>query len=277
MKSPFPGMDPFIEACDLWTDFHDNLIGDLARALSERVPRHYVVRLSARSYVAIDEDRGFPIRPDVSVQRRTGRKSTRKSRAARAREAATATLERPIVMQAPLELEQHEPFIEIYDVRPERHLVTGVEVLSPSNKRRGTPGWDEYWRKRRAFLNGAASFVEIDLLRAGSRMPMHEPWPESPYYILVARRDEAPRCEVWQAHAIQPLPKIPVPLEKHDPDVIVDLQPMVNAIYARARYAADIDYGLSVFPPLSSDEMQQLNKVKLKTGRSRRRSERGES
>ena len=27
MKAPFPGMDPFIEACGLWSSFHDSLIG----------------------------------------------------------------------------------------------------------------------------------------------------------------------------------------------------------------------------------------------------------
>jgi len=26
MKSPFPGMDPYIEACGLWGDFHTHLI-----------------------------------------------------------------------------------------------------------------------------------------------------------------------------------------------------------------------------------------------------------
>lgn len=26
MKSPFPGMDPYIEACNVWRDFHHHLI-----------------------------------------------------------------------------------------------------------------------------------------------------------------------------------------------------------------------------------------------------------
>ena len=28
MKSPFPGMDPYIESCGLWEDFHYGLVGD---------------------------------------------------------------------------------------------------------------------------------------------------------------------------------------------------------------------------------------------------------
>ena len=55
MQSPFPGMDPFIEASDLWGDFHANLIADLTRSLSKIVPKRYVVRINSRSYLAIDE------------------------------------------------------------------------------------------------------------------------------------------------------------------------------------------------------------------------------
>ena len=29
MKSPFPGMDPYIEACGLWGDFHHELISEI--------------------------------------------------------------------------------------------------------------------------------------------------------------------------------------------------------------------------------------------------------
>jgi len=51
---------------------------------------------------------------------------------------ATATLEKPVVMLAPLEEEHREIFIEVYKLQPDRQLVTGIEVLSPSNKRHGT-------------------------------------------------------------------------------------------------------------------------------------------
>ena len=78
-----------------------------------------------------------------------------------------------------------ESFIEIYEQAPEIRLVTCIEVLSPSNKRPGTEGWELYLRKRNALLLGQASLVEIDLLRGGRRMPMVEPWPPSPYYLLV--------------------------------------------------------------------------------------------
>ena len=51
MKSPFPGMDPFIEARGKWEDFHNKLIGDVERSLSATLPARYSVRLGERSYI----------------------------------------------------------------------------------------------------------------------------------------------------------------------------------------------------------------------------------
>lgn len=262
-------MDPFIEAFDLWGDFHDKLIGDLERELSERVPNRYVVRLNARSYITVDDKQQgeFSLLPDVAVKRQKGRKTKHKPGSARSSPATTAMLEKPVVMFSPLEVEQREKFIEIYDIRSERHLVTGIEVLSPSNKRYGTAGWDEYGRKRRAFPSGAANFVEIDLLRGGRRMPMREPWPESPYYVLVSRKDEAPRCHVWGGHSLHPLPRVPIPLEKQDADIEIALQPLVDAIYERARYAVDIDYSGVSSVALSKAELERFNATSRRTGR----------
>src|SRR5215468_6146658 len=43
MKSPFPGMDPYLEHPSLWPDVHNRLITAVADDLSERVaPRYYV-------------------------------------------------------------------------------------------------------------------------------------------------------------------------------------------------------------------------------------------
>jgi hypothetical protein len=59
--------------------------------------------------------------------------------------------------------------------------VTGIEILSPSNKRPHTKDWRLYNRKRLAYLSGHASFVEIDPLRRGRRMPVVSAGPDCPY------------------------------------------------------------------------------------------------
>src|SRR5439155_3589113 len=135
-----------------------------------------------------------------------------------------------------------ERFVEIYVEREERILVTCIEVLSPSNKRKDTEGWQEYGRKRQAMLLGRANFLELDLLRGGHKMPMLDPWPDSPYTLLVCRERRAPYCRVWPAHFRRPLPVIPVPLLDPDPDLSLDLNPLLADIYSVGRYDVDIDY-----------------------------------
>jgi hypothetical protein len=153
-------------------------------------------------------------------------------------------------MHAFVEAEFREAFIEISTLSPERKLVTTIEVLSPSNKRPGTEGWRQYLRKRQAHLDREANLVEIDLLRGGQRMPMREEWPASPYYVLTCWKRSAPACKVWPAFFDRPLPKLCVPLTPPDADLTLDLQPMVDLIYDRSRYAADIDYSRPCRPAL---------------------------
>jgi hypothetical protein len=149
-------------------------------------------------------------------------------------------------------------FLEIRELHPERKEITCIEVLSPSNKRRGTPGWLQYTRKRQAYLEGAAHFVEIDLLLGGRRMPMQDDWPDSPYYLLVSRKHEAPRCSVWPAHYLHPLPPIPIPLAAPDADIALALGPLVAAVYARSHYDRDIDYHRPLQPALNPAETAWL-------------------
>jgi hypothetical protein len=251
MRSPFPGMDPFIESFALWEDFHSKLIGEMERTLSSLVPDRYVVRTGERVYVVLggpDADEGLEILPDVvlaslSIPEAGGQ-------AAPATKTAAETETAPVLMQALFEAEYREVFLEIHQTDPERRLVTCIELLSPSNKRRGTKGWRLYNRKRQVFLRGLAHFVELDLLRRGRRMPMAGRWPDSPYYVLVCRKQEAPRCTVWPAHFLRPLPTLSIPLAAPDPDVSLALQPLVDAVFARSHYDRDLDYRRPLQPPL---------------------------
>ena len=147
-----------------------------------------------------------------------------------------------------------------YDATPEQRLVTCIEVLSPSNKRPHTPGWDIYLRERQSLLLGDANLVEIDLLRGGQRMPMLDPWPDSPCTILVARAKKYDLRQVWPVHFQIPSPSGPIPLAKPDPDIVLDLQPMVNTIYERSRNERSIDYGKPLTPPLDAAETLWLEK-----------------
>ena len=259
MKSPCPGMDPYIEACGLWGDFHSHLIEKIGEKLADVAPEHYLVRTGERSYVILVESEGkksYPFLPDVSMTAPRGRKKTPKKGGTALAEPAGAT--EPVTMRAFLQEEHREAFVEIYETSPELRLVTSIEVLSPSNKRSGTEGWELYQRKRQSLLLGDVNLVEIDLLRGGQRMPMLDPWPASPYTLLVARAKKAQLCRVWPVHWQRPLPPLPVPLAKPDPDIPLDLQPMLDAIYQRSRYERSIDYRKPLTPPLDAVETAWL-------------------
>jgi hypothetical protein len=118
-------------------------------------------------------------------------------------------------------------------------------------------------------LLGDANLVEIDLLRGGQRMPMLDPWPESPYTVLVERAREYDLCRVWPVNFQSPCPSIPVPLAQPDRDISLNLQPMIDAIYARSRYARSIDYTKPLTPPLDAAEAAWLQK-RLRVGSGRR-------
>lgn len=262
MKSPFPGMDPFIEFRGDWGDFHDKLIVEIDRAISPLLPPRYISRIAKRNYIdwidpQEDEKRRRPILPDVAIQEFGAQQAPIMGGTAIA-EPETGS----VAMRAKLEVEFNETYLDIWDVQQERHLVTSIEVLSPTNKARGTAGWYEYERKRNFFLQGNAHLIEVDLLRGGQRHPMHEPWPDSPYYLMVMRKEQAPDCRVWAVSSLESLPPIPVPLLAPDADIQLFLQPLINDIFQRSRYSVQMKYEEPLEEEFTPDEAALLPKVK---------------
>jgi Protein of unknown function (DUF4058) len=258
MKSPFPGMDPFLEAGGRWEGFHGHLIEKIYDTLCDVLPKNYLAKTGKRSYVVLAEVEGraeHSFLPDVTVTGPRGRRTAPGQQSTPATAVAEAE---PVELRAFIEHDYEERFIDIFELEPERRLVTSIEVLSPSNKKRRSPGWKQYLRKRQALLLGKANLIEIDLLRSGDRMPMLDPWPTSPYTLLVAREERAPRCRVWPAFFDRPLPPIPVPLSRPDPDLTLALQPLIDAIYERGRYREDIDYARPLTPPLTAEQSAWL-------------------
>ncbi len=256
MKSPFPGMDPYIEACGLWEGFHNRLIHKIDETLAQVLPRGYTIDTATRTYIVVMEEetkKQRQAKPDVTITETAAAKKPRRKKGGVAVADLPPAAE-PVSMRAFLAEKVEEHFVEIYAEGDERVLVTCIEVLSPANKRRNSEGWEVYLRKRRAMLLGLANFIEIDLLRGGHKMPMLDPWPDCPYTLLVSRRIDAPDCRVWPAFFRSQLPAIPVPLADPDPDLILDLQPLLDGIYALGRYDARINYARPLAPGLSEDD-----------------------
>src|SRR5947209_1507782 len=164
MPSPFPGMDPYLENPALWRGVHHLLIADIDISLNALVRPRYVARIEERVYVAqTDRD----VWPDVLVRDspRTGKRSPRRTARARGGE-GNGESDPPLLLTVePVEV--REAFVVIREVQGAGRIVTVIEVLSPSNKTRGTPGRRQYQEKQKEILHSRTHLLEIDLLRYG--------------------------------------------------------------------------------------------------------------
>lgn len=170
MPSPFPGMDPYIDGQNRWPDFHHEMISQCRAVLNASLPDDYVATINERvQTIELAEQQSRVALPDVSVVRDPVRNpvSTGPRAPDELDETAVATLEPHTLPQSVEWLDEPtEGYIEIFHL-PEYRLVTGIEVLSPSNKI--NPGRVAYLSKHRDLLQQGANLVEIDLLLAGER------------------------------------------------------------------------------------------------------------
>lgn len=201
VPSPFPGMDPYLEAPELWPDVHQSLAFVLREQLSGRLRPRYVAMVHHEIEVEMRKLKHFRI----EVREAEGRR-----------------------------------------------LVAVVEILSRANK---VPGRDRtaYEEKRAAYLSSAAHLIEIDLLRAGERWSLGRGERREAYRVLVSRARTHRDAEVWPVALSDPLPAVPLPLLKPDPDVPMDLGAAMARVYDGAGYDLIIDYGAPPPPPELSD------------------------
>ena len=255
MPSPFPGMDPFLEAQE-WEDFHTRLMTAFSDRLSPAVEPDYLIRVERRVYVErVGEDPETMRRADI---------------AAIAVDSGPATgilSQTPgtiaVVCDLPMPIERFETYLVVRD-RETMQVVTVIELLSPANKRRSGDGRREYLTKRREFLASTSHLVELDLLRGGVRLPVVGSLPPGDFYAIVSRANRRPRCEVYTWTLRDKLPAIPIPLKHGDADAVVPLQEVFDTVYQRARYDLSVKYDSPLDPPLSNVELQW---VKQLTGR----------
>jgi Protein of unknown function (DUF4058) len=241
MPSPFPGMNPYLEQDAVWHDFHERFLPLAAELLTPQIRPTFIAKLDEHIYIheLPASQRMLVGRADVGVVRGEQSESS----------APVATnLLAPSIVQIPIAVdEQREAFVEIRD-RQTRELVTVIELLSPSNKRPG-PDREQYLAKRRRLFASWVNLVEIDLLRAGPRLPMEDLQP-CDYYALVSRYGDRPRAGVWPIRLHEPLPKVPIPLRAPHADASLDLQQMVHRLYDAAGYE-DYIYSGEPEPPLA--------------------------
>jgi hypothetical protein len=249
MKSPFPGMDPFLERH--WQDIHSTFMVYAKQQLNQQLPLQLLARVEESLAVETDDGRFRVIYPDISVDEQQANAVGLLAESAAV--AVADPFEVPLPLQAPPQRR-----LEIIDSGSGNRIVTVIELLSPVNKTMPA-GRAAYRKKQSEYIQGMVNLVEIDLLRVGEfvlAMPEDE-WPlahQSPYKICI-RRVSRPLIAAEIGIQLQDkLPNIAIPLRPQDRDAVLKLQPIIDDCYRDGRYHT-IDYRRPLHPPLTAEEL----------------------
>ncbi|CAN5858486.1 hypothetical protein BH23PLA1_BH23PLA1_31440 [soil metagenome] len=272
MPSPFPGMDPYLESPAIWPDFHEALATEIRSELNVALPNPYYARLGMRPELGIvDAERSGPrIVPDVAVAVDPRRQA---DGGVAVMERARAGLSPSIELSVQPGIQRHH-FVEIRDPSQGHKLITLIEILSPSNKRKG-PDRDAYEAKQREILNSEVSLIEIDLLRRGDRVYPHpdlkamiERFQPLPTYLVLVNRSwrrgmERLDYQVFPVGLHEWLPCIPILLKPEEAEIPLDLQFVFQRVYDGGPYRRGaVDYSRPPDSPLPGQDsewaMQQL-------------------
>ena len=262
MPSPFPGMDPYLEAPSLWPGVHQSLITYIRDVLQPTVRPRYHARIGERLYVV---ETYHTLYPDVMLVGRPVREPTPMSIVATATETVVVEADTPVRV-AVTPTEYREPFVEIVHTAG-GEVETVIEVLSPANKSPGE-GYHLYRRKQGEVLNSAAHLIEIDLLSEG--LPtvaitekVRADLEPHRYLICVNRKPERYQFELYPIPLQRRLPRISMPLREPDPDVVLDLQAVFARCYDNGGYADFVDYHQP--PPVSLADEESVWVEELRT------------
>jgi Protein of unknown function (DUF4058) len=245
MRSPFPGMDPYLEDPIFWSSFHSRFLVAIADAITPQVIPKYYVEIEARTYIDNGEDDILIGIPDAVVL------ANKTQALAQSSPTATAVQVRPQRVRVPMALELKERYLQVRELGTDA-VITVIELLSPKNKRAGK-GREDYEAKRLDILASASHLVEIDFLRAGNPMTMAGATGAMDYHILVSRSNLRPCADLYAFTLQEPIPDFLLPLQAEDEDLLINLQEIFEGVYERSAYSIRLNYTNPVPPPALSE------------------------
>ena len=245
MPSPFPGLDPFIEG-QRWPSFHTMLIAEFVRRLGRTLRPKYVCVVEERVYFERFDDPADFRRPDLQLALDPQRRRRVTARTA-------VAVAEPEIRETPATVEETERLIHVLTL-PGKELVAVLEVLSPSNKRRGSEGRAQYLQTRASVMATNAHLVEVDLLRGGAPLPARPPLGPGQGGVLVSPGDERPQVLVYACPLRMPLPTVSIPLCGDEPPATLDLQAAYAEVYEDLAFEDSLDRTIPLDPPLSPED-----------------------
>jgi Protein of unknown function (DUF4058) len=278
MKSPFQGMDPYLERH--WGDVHQSAITYIRDWLQPRLPGDLRARTQERVFIDVPDPLRGEYYPDVRVVESRARSQVAGSRAvvadpstgtetATEMDSGVLSPAEPLLIHLDIE-PVTEGYVEIIDVKSGHRVVTTIELLSVANKRAGE-GRRLYLKKRKDQQAAGVNLVEIDLLRRGKplmmvgkdRLPLSV---RTAYQVCVWRGSRPNLVEVYRVPLRERLPVISIPLRPADPDVALDLHTIVEQCYRNGGYD-DIDYTDEADPSLKTADAKWADALLRELGR----------
>jgi hypothetical protein len=262
-------MDPYLESPDWFPGLHDSLIILMKGTLQRSLPESYYAESSQRVWLEYTRRH---VEPDVEVVQ-SGPRPRKQRRGGSLALLPESQVAGPLVVT--VETIEHGPFKESFlQVRQRRgkeiQIVTSIEVLSPSNKKKGHPARVKFLAKQRETLESETHLVEIDLLRGGThtlavpRNLVEAKAGAFDYLVSIHRSDRSQEYLVHPISLPQRLPEIAIPLLPGDPDVPLDLQDVFNRSYEFGPYHREIEYGKDPIIPRLKPEQAEWAKNVLK-------------
>jgi hypothetical protein len=240
-----PGSD---EQASLWYSFHSRHVTHIADALNERLPRNYIA-FSEQSLQIHGYDDIYGIspavrpRPDVTIFQRQQTVS--------AVPALSVVPDWQAILAEVIEPLEQPRAVVIREVASQGkigHIITRIELLSPSNKP-GSSSADAYAVRRVEAIDSGAPLIEIDYLHEQkpvvARMPRYPAQAHAyPYWIIVS--DPRPN---WQDGKVQgfgfhvgdAIKSFPVPLAGSE-TLIFDLNAVYQHTFRAGRWGDLLDY-----------------------------------
>ena len=247
MKSPFPGMDPYLEHPAIWPDVHNSLITAIRDAVAPSVTPKYYVGLERRAFAVRPDDVAFIRRPDIALVPRIP-----DLYAFLVPTSSSATATSVLEINLPMDEVEEQSYLEVREVKTGL-LATILEVLSPVNKLH-SDGRGQYEAKRDKILRSRTNLVEIDLLRAGTPLVTTPGLATGGYRILVSRAKDRPKAKLYAFGVRVPIPTIPLPLLPEDGEPEIELNAILHGVYERARFDLRLDYDAPAIPPLDGPD-----------------------
>jgi hypothetical protein len=252
-------MDPYLER--FWGDVHSSLIIFAKLAIQRQLGGNLVARSEDRVYVDDDEALRQQFRvPDVRVVEQGIYDVPLLA------SAGGLAVAEPTVITIESE-EITESFVQILDTALGGRVITVIEFVSPSNKLYKAAR-KSYQDKQGECLETRTNLVEIDLTRAGRRqllVDMNElPAEKRGDYLVSAYRaysGKHGRKEGYGLKLRERLPAVRIPLRAGDPDVALDLQPLVDQAYEAGAYGRTLDYTQPLDPPLPAEDAEWAGRL----------------